>query len=304
MNRALSFVAVVGMAAGIASAQSGVLMVPESSNDRVMLFDAFDGSLITDNFIDLAPQGASTPINAVQVGQEIWVSDQVADSIFRYSLDGSTHLGTITGGMDNIRGFEVVGNTAYVSNSGSNNGAPGAGVVTIDTSSATINGFFVSGDVGDGDPFDVLAYNGGLLINDIDGEDIDVFDTAGNFQSVFHDSDGISGIDFPEQMSVTSSGTILAAGFSSPAGIYEYDSNGSLLNYYDVGTGLRGVHELGNGTIMFTDGAGVHIFDPNTGNITDSISGVSARFIEAIIPAPGGTAVLGLAGLAAFRRRR
>ncbi|MFG0242733.1 MAG: hypothetical protein ACF8R9_08120 [Phycisphaerales bacterium JB054] len=304
MNRALGFVAVVGLAAGIASAQSGVLMVPESSNDRVMLFDAFDGSLITDNFIDLAPQGAGTPINAVQVGQEIWVSDQLADSIFRYSLDGSTHLGTISGGMDNIRGFEVVGNTAYVSNAGTNNGAPGNGVVTIDVPSATINGFFVTGDSGVGSPFDVLTYNGNLLINDIDGEDIDVFSNGGAFQSVFVESDGVSGIDFPEQMAETSSGTILAAGFSSPAGIYEYDSSGSLLNYYDVGTGLRGVHELGNGTIMFTDGSGVHIFDPNTGNISDSISGVSARFIEAMIPAPGGAALLGLAGLAAFRRRR
>ncbi|QKK06939.1 MAG: hypothetical protein HND58_01370 [Planctomycetota bacterium] len=304
MHRALTFVAVVGMAAGIASAQSGVLMVPESSNDRVMLFDAFDGSLITDNFIDLVPQGAGTPINAVQVGQEIWVSDQIADSIFRYSLDGSTHLGTITGGMDNIRGFEVVGNTAYVTNSGTGNGAPGDGIVTIDVSSATINGFFASGDTGAGDPFDVLSYSGNLLINDISGEDIDVFSTGGAFQSVFVESDGVSGIDFPEQMAETSSGTILAAGFSSPAGIYEYDGSGTLLNYYDVGTGIRGVHELGNGNIMFTDGAGVHVLDPNTGAITDSIDGVSARFIEAYIPAPGGAALLGLAGVAAFRRRR
>ena len=304
MHRALTFVAVVGMAAGIASAQSGVLMVPESSNDRVMLFDAFDGSLITDNFIDLVPQGAGTPINAVQAGQEIWVSDQIADSIFRYSLDGSTHLGTITGGMDNIRGFEVVGNTAYVTNSGTGNGAPGDGIVTIDVSSATINGFFASGDTGAGDPFDVLSYSGNLLVNDISGEDIDVFSTGGAFQSVFVESDGVSGIDFPEQMAETSSGTILAAGFSSPAGIYEYDGSGTLLNYYDVGTGIRGVHELGNGNIMFTDGAGVHVLDPNTGAITDSIDGVSARFIEAYIPAPGGAALLGLAGVAAFRRRR
>ena len=309
MNRALTLAAIVGLASSMASAQSRTLencdlMVPDSTNDRVMLFSSFDGSLINDNFIDMVPQGASTPINSVQVGQEIWVSDQVADSIFRYSLDGSTHLGTISGGMDNVRGFEVVGNTAYVSNAGTNNGAPGNGVVTIDVPSATINGFFVTGDTGVGSPFDVLAYNGNLLINDIDGEDIDVFNNGGAFQSVFVESDGVSGIDFPEQMAETSSGTILAAGFSSPAGIYEYDSSGSLLNYYDVGTGLRGVHELGNGTIMFTDGSGVHIFDPNTGNISDSISGVSARFIEAMIPAPGGTALLGLAGLAAFRRRR
>ena len=309
MNRALALAAIVGLASSFASAQSRTLencdlMVPDSTNDRVMLFSSFDGSLITDNFIDMTPQGASTPINAVQVGQEIWVSDQVADSIFRYSLDGSTHLGTITGGMDNIRGFEVVGNTAYVSNSGTSNGAPGDGVVTIDVPSATINGFFATGDTGSGDPFDVLSYFGNLLINDISGEDIDIFSNGGAFQSVFHESDGVSGIDFPEQMTATMLGNVLVGGFSSPAGIYEYDSSGTLLNYYDVGTAVRGVHELGNGNIMFTDGSGVHVLDPNTGVITTSIDGVSARFIECVVPAPSGAALLGLAGIAAIRRRR
>ncbi|MBZ0171291.1 MAG: hypothetical protein K8E66_02830, partial [Phycisphaerales bacterium] len=210
MNRAC-ILAVVGIAA-VASAQTRtdpncILMVPESTNDRVMLFNSMDGSLITDNFIDLAPYGASTPINAIQVGNEIWVSDQLADSIFRFSQDGSTHLGTISGGMDNIRGIEWVGNTVYVTNSGTGNGAPGDGIVTIDAGSATINGFFVTGDSGAGDPFDVLDYFGNLLINDISGEDIDTHGTNGAFMSTFHDSDGVNGIDFPEQMARTANGT-------------------------------------------------------------------------------------------------
>jgi hypothetical protein len=297
------------MASSIASAQSRAdgdcnLMVPDSTGDRVMLFSSADGSLIDADFIDLTPQGAATPINAVQVGQEIWVSDQIADSVFRYSLDGTTHLGTITGGLDNIRGFEVLGNTVYMTNAGTNNGAPGNGVVTIDVPSATINGYFATGDDGAGSPFDVLGYFGNLLINDITGEDIDVFDTGGNFQSVFHESDGVTGIDFPEQMNATSLGNILVGGFSSPAGIYEYDGSGNQLNYYDVGTGVRGVYELTNGNIMFTDGSGVHVLNPITGAITTSIDGVSGRFIECVVPAPSSAALLGLAGLAAFRRRR
>lgn len=309
MMRKILVIAAVGMAAGVAGAQprtEGVcdLMVPDSTGDRVMLFSSYDGSLINPNFIDLVPQGAQTPINAVQVGQEIWVSDQLADSIFRYSLDGSSHLGTITGGLDNIRGFEWVGDTVYVSNSGTNNGAPGDGVVTINSSSGLITGFFATGDDGAGDPFDVLSYFGNLLINDIAGEDIDTFTTDGNFSSVFVESDGVSGIDFPEQMTTTSRGTVLAAGFSTPAGIYEYSSDGGLINYWDVGTAVRGVHELGNGNIMFTDGDGVHVFDPGTGLIIDSVTGVSARFIECVIPAPGTLGLAALAGLAAIRRRR
>ncbi|HZW09990.1 MAG TPA: hypothetical protein VFF69_08810 [Phycisphaerales bacterium] len=309
MRRARVLIALTGIAAGMASAQSrtdGVcdLMIPDSTNDRVMLFSSFDGSLITDNFIDLTPQGAETPINAVQVGQEIWVSDQVADSIFRYSLDGTTHLGTISGGMDNIRGIEWVGDTVYVSNSGTNNGAPGQAVVTIDVNTHAVTGSFLVGDDEAGDPFDVLDYFGNLLINDIDGDDIDTFTTGGAFVSAFHESDGATGIDFPEQMTRTHMGHVLAAGFSSPSGIYEYDHMGMQVNYWDVGDGARGVHELDNGNIIFTDGDGVHVLDPNTGLVTTTYAGVSARFIECVIPAPGALGLLGMAGLAAARRRR
>lgn len=301
MKRACVSAFVVAAAAGLASAQ---IMIPDSTADQVMLFDSFDGSLLNSSFIDLTPVGAGTPINALQVGNEIWVSDQIADSIFRYSLDGTTHLGTISGGMDNIRGIEYVGNTVYVSNSGTANGAPGDAVITIDVPTVTITGSFLVGPGGTGDPFDVLSYNGNLLINDIAGENIELHGTGGAFLSTFHDSDGVSGIDFPEQMALSSVGTIFAAGFSDPDGIYEYDASGNQLNYWAVGSGARGVIELGNGNILFTDGSGVHVLDRNTGAITDSITGVSARFAEALIPAPGAMSVLGLAGLAAIRRRR
>lgn len=59
------------------------LMIPDSSSTtgrRVMLFSPIDGSLVSPNFINLnALTGASTPKHALQVGGEIWVSDQVAD---------------------------------------------------------------------------------------------------------------------------------------------------------------------------------------------------------------------------------
>lgn len=309
MNRAHVLACIVGLAAGGAFGQTRTdgectIMIPESTNDRVMLFSEVDGSLLNPNFIDLTPYGAATPINAIQVGNEIWVSDQVADSIFRFSIDGSAHLGTISGGMDNIRGIEWVGDTVYVSNAGSGNGAPGPGVVTIDVPSYSVSGFFASGDTGAGDPFDVLSYFGNLLVNDIAGDDIDTFTTGGAFFSSFHESDGINGINFPEQMITTQFGTVLAGGFSSPAGIYEYDQAGNQINYWDVGTAVRGVHALENGNILFTDGSGVHVLDPNTLLITDSITGVSARYAECVVPAPATLALVSLSGLVAGRRRR
>lgn len=300
--KAFKSVVAVGFLAAIAQA-GGVLMVPESSNDQVMTFDAFDGSLINMNFIDLTSQtgGARTPINAVPVGNEIWVTDQLNDNISRWSGAGA-FLGHIGGAMDNIRGLHVNGNTAYVANSGSNNGAPGEGVVTIDIGSQSISGSFTVGDDNSGDPFDIIDFGNGLLINDIDGEDLELHDLAGAYLSNFHDSDGLTGIDFPQQMARGLTGSVLASGFSLPAGIYEYDGNGNQINYYDVGTGLRGIYQLGNGNIMFTDGAGVHIYDIGNDSVSDVVTGVSARYIE-LIPEPASLSLLALGALVGLRRR-
>lgn len=296
--------ALLAAAACAASAQEYIMM-PDSTTDAIVLFDPFDGSLVNSSYFSLVPSGiASTPINAVQVGNEIWVSDQLGDGIMRFDLFGA-HQGNILGTMDNIRGFEVVGNTAYVGNAGTLNGAPGEAVVTIDVANLAISGSFRVGDDASGDPFDVLAFGGGLLINDIDSQDLEIHDLAGVWQSTFHNSDGLSGIDFPEQMNFSNSGqSVFVAGFSPPDGIYEYDLAGNQINFYDVGTGARGVWQLGNGNIMYSDGSGAHILDPLTGATTLVHAGSGRFFERLVIPAPSALALLGLGSLAATRRRR
>ena len=297
-------IAAVGLTIS-AAAQGSLLLVPDSTNDNIMAFDPVDGSLIDMAFIS-GGGNLATPVNAIQFGNEILVSDQINDSVFRYSLSDGSFLGTFNNAsLDNIRGMAVVDNQVFVTNSGSNNGAPGDSVVVFDSSGNQVDLFDTVGD-----PFDVLAVetSGGateLYINDIGNEAINIYDTDGNFLRNFHSSDGVTGIDFPQQMFELNSGNILAAGFSSPAGIYEYDLAGNEVNYFDVNTGVRGVYELGNGNIMFTDGNGVYTFDVATGNVTDIVTGVSARFIDlAIIPAPGAFGVLALAGIINTRRRR
>ncbi len=295
--------ALIAAMAGSASAQQYIMM-PDSTSDAVMLFDSFDGSLVNSSFIDLTTSGiASTPINANVVGNEIWVSDQLGDGLMRFDMLGN-HLGNIVGGMDNIRGFEVVGNTVYVSNSGTNNGAPGDSVVTINTGTMSITGSFAVGAAKNGDPFDVLAFQGGLLINDIAGEDIEVHNLAGGWVSNFHNSDGLTGIDFPEQMNLANDGqSVFVAGFSTPAGIYQYDLAGNQMNYYNVGTGARGVIQLGNGNLMFSDGNGAHVFNPSTGGVSTIIS-ASGRYFEVLVPAPSSLALIAAGGVFAGRRRR
>ncbi len=257
------------------------LMAVRIDTEVVMLFDGCDGTPLNPEFIVGGPLGMRRPIEALHVptpsGAEIWVSDQLADAIFRFDQSGG-HLGTITGGMDDIRGMEALGNVVYVSNAGTNNGAPGPAVVMFDTAGNHL-GHFVAGT----NPFDVLAYQGNLLVTDINVEDILMFTSQGVFAGIFHDSNGVNGIDFPGQMSVKpSNGNVLVAGFSPPLGIYEYDPAGTQVNYIATGgTGVRGVYELGNGDLLYSDDAGVHRW--SNGQSTLLIPGVF-RFITPMGP--------------------
>jgi hypothetical protein len=295
-------VLVVALAAGgTASAFGGpgeFLVVPDSTNDILVTFNPFDGSLINSNFATIA---GGTPKHALQVGNEIWVSNQINDNIDRFSLTGS-FISSIGGAMDNIKGMAVVGNEVWVTNAGTNNGAPGDAIVKVDIATGSVSGFSAT----DGALFDVVNYQGQVLGSDFDNENLDFFDSSGSFVSVFHDSDGVSGIDFPQQLFVRDDGGILAAGFSPPSGVFAYDAAGN-----DPGIvagldgGARGVYELGNGNIMWTNGGGVWVTDPNTGQTLNVYDGGGAQYIDFVaIPAPGTVGLLALAGLASRRRRR
>ncbi len=287
----------------MAKAQS-FLMVPDSVSDRIFLFDPVNGSLVNDSFIDGAGL-FSTPVNAVQVDKEIWVSDQIEDALFRYDLQGN-YLGVVndndgdgdTDGLDNIRGIEYANGLIYVSNSGTDNDAPGDGevVVVFDPSGNNL-GFFDTGD-----PFDVRAYNGTLLVSDVNsdadgGEDIDRYTLNGvdsTFIETFVESDGETGIDFPQQISVrASNANVLVGGFSSPGGFYEYDAAGNLVDVLNADDGfanrVRAAYELGNGNIIWSGGDGVIVTNPTTGEDIDiytvNTEGTrpSARYIEQLV---------------------
>jgi len=209
----MKFSAIVVACAATLSSASDIhyVMGVTSTNDAVHLFDSFSGALVQSNFIDLAAVGASTPQHALQVGNQIWVSDQIQDKIFRFDLNGS-YMGEITGGLDNIKGMEVVGNSVWVTNAGTNNGAPGDSIVFIDAASYSITGSVAT----NGSLFDVINYNGQILASNITQENLELYDLSGNFAGTFHDSDGLTGIDFPEQLAARANGNVLAAASRRP----------------------------------------------------------------------------------------
>lgn len=283
-----------------------LLMVTDTTNDRIMLISANTGAVINNNFIDLKghPEGG-TAMAAVVVGDQIWISDQSQDGVYRYSFDGTAFLGMVGGTYSSPAGIEVVGNVAYIADRGNDR------IVMVDALTATPIGTFNVGFDGSGTPYDVLhvthiGSGPALLIGDAsstgDADNIDLFSLSGTFLQTFHNSNGSSGIDSPQQLGLASYGRILCAGSVAPYGIFEYNTDGTQANYWARTLSARGVYELRSGDVIFTDQNGIHKINRATGEITDVATGFAARHIEYYIPEPAALAI-GLLGALLLRRR-
>ncbi|MCL4198027.1 MAG: hypothetical protein KJZ69_11110 [Phycisphaerales bacterium] len=281
MSQSITIMAAAAALAAAGAAQAQYLMMPDSTNNRIVLFDPNDGSLVDSDFFPLA---GGTPLHAMQVGNEIWVSEQVGDRVSRWDFDGNS-LGAVTGGMDNIRGMALIGDRVYVTNSGTSNGAPGNAIVMFDTSGNALGSFTTNGLAPS--PFGILAHQGGMLVSSSSGgDDIHRFDLSGNSLGTFHNSTSIS---FVEQLAHASNGNVLAAGFSTPAGVYELDPDSGAIVGSFAGSGVRGVYALANGDIMWTNSSGAWVYDPNTQQSTQVYAG-GCRYLDVLnITPPGPT---------------
>lgn len=287
------------------------LMVVDSELDRVVLLDDQNGSLLHANWIDIGAAAASagytgglTPIEAISVGNEIWISDQVADRIWRFDTATRTYAGFIggAGDLNNIRGMHRFGDTVYVA-MGEASDNYGAGIVTIDANTGAITGEFNGRNPSETSYWDVNFYGGNLIVSNSSSDGLEIYSIDGSYLGQFVTSDGVTGIDFPQQIARTEDGELLVAGFSSPSGVYMFNEDGVDLGIVAAADfGPRGVFELGNGEILWTNGTfirtdGTVVLDDGSFRFITKICGV-------VVPAPAGAMTLGLAGLLVARRRR
>jgi len=256
-----------------------VIIMPDSTNNRLVILSPEDGSVINSNLFALA---GGTPIHAMQVGNEIWVSEQIGDRISRWSFTG-TFLGAIgPAGMDNIRGMGLINNRIYVTNAGTANGAPGAALVMFGTDGSSM-GFF-STAAGASGPFGVLEHQGAMLVSSSNAnDDIHRFTYDGASLGTFHNT---TSLNFAEQMAYAADGNILVGGFSSNNVVRLNVNTGAVISTFPA-SGARGVFQLRNGNILWTNGSGAHVYNVGTNTSTQVYTG-GGRYLDLLrVRAPG-----------------
>jgi len=332
ITRTLALFALAALAAGttLAHAQQQVLLAVDTRLNRVMTLDATTGAVLNPNFIVdgavTAGYDFQTPRAAIQVNNQIWVTDQSPNinAIHRFDLNGS-FLGSIGGnvaggGLSNVRGIRFIDGVVYAVNAGTDNGAPGASIVRISPEGNILGSFSTlagGGSIG-ASPWDIVAYGGRLLVSDGTSRGLQQFDLDGSYFGAF----GGAINNIPQQMFVRANGNVLvAANGSTPTGsfgLYELGTSGAVAASWTgtPGLGVRGVAELGNGRYLVNESGGgsatrgLGTIDPagvlNNSNFALIQGNINGGWISpAVLPIPEpATALLLAGGIAALLARR
>ncbi|MCK6477273.1 MAG: hypothetical protein L6Q35_10625 [Phycisphaerales bacterium] len=266
------------------------LLVCNHTMRSVAMVNSVIGYVMDDTYIALANYGLSgVPGDAVNVWRQIWVTDTAGGRLHRFSADLSIppiYYGeALLGAVDQLRGMEYVpGNyTVYLGHSGTAGGAPGDGVFMLDVA-GQITGWFPATN-----PMDIMwsPERGELLISNATDDSIDRYTLEGVFLGRLVDSDGISGIDSPRQMSRNHhSGEVIACGADAPAGLYYYDIDGEELAFYPQAGRPAGVIELDNdlkhGLLLFTTENGLFTYWTDNDQLTTVRSNESWGFANTV----------------------
>ncbi|MEO6694152.1 MAG: hypothetical protein ABIY50_09900 [Ignavibacteria bacterium] len=250
------------------------LMITESSNDRVYLFNEANGDLIDTAFIPFTRPQLQTPKHALQhySGSDIIVSDQLSDVVQRFDATGSyTNVYAPVGAtFDNLRGiaFRTGSNNLLVTIGG---GTYNNTIQQCDPSGNYLGTFIPVNTAQMSSPFDILQRQNDILIaNFATTNRIGRFDLNGTFLNSFYTG---SSFGLTQQLHRLPNGLIAASAFGTPSGVAILDSNGTFIKLLTGVTGNRGIYLLGNGNYLTTNGAGAHEIDSSTGALIRTVVG-------------------------------
>lgn len=208
--------------------------------------------------------------HAIQMGSEVWVSDQLSNAIYRYSAEAERprFLGTISS-VNNPRGMCVVNGEVWVASG--NIGGTG-GVARLDATGHFLGAFAAE------DPFAVYSVNPDWVVtSNIQQNRLDRFQSSGSIGVAGGVWSGSSLIDFPMQIgrwNESGQDRIVAVGFSgSFPGLYVYNASSGafvkrlativLLPDITV-TNPRGFAPIATGELLWTASQGIFALNPTT----------------------------------------
>ncbi|KAB2961829.1 MAG: hypothetical protein F9K16_10825 [Thermoanaerobaculia bacterium] len=144
---------------------TGLLLIPDSTNDRIMAFDPATGNIVDADFVPSDPAHLGTGIHAVLNTcnlPAIQISDQINDVVHTYDLDGN-YVGTFApaGGpntsiLDNIRGVWNEQGYGFLVTVGGGTNADAVAMFFPDTGASAGN-FISNGLGGLASPFSVMV---------------------------------------------------------------------------------------------------------------------------------------------------
>ena len=262
---------------------AGVLFIPNSSAQTLMVFDAQTGELIDERFIEFELEETGTPIHAlIGPAGTVLVSDQIRNVVHEYTLAGD-YLGVFapadgedTSIMQNIRGMALRPNGHLLVSVGG--GGNANAIAEFDLDGEFVGNFIANGSGGLNSPFDV--YQRGevdWLVSSINSNQVLSYAlNNGASNGVFAPISS-----FPQQIVQTESGNVLVANFSGTIGVHEFTAGGELVGVYNPPgvSGNRGVYPLPNGNILTSSGGGVFEIDRN-GNLVETHYAGVGRFIQ------------------------
>jgi hypothetical protein len=266
--------------------QDGVLLMPDSSNDRIIALDPETGDIIDLNFIpEILDVGVPVQVILHPDGQRFLLTRQAGTSggvVEEYDLDGNfTGIFAPIGGQDpeimqNIRGLAVHPDTGHILVAVSGVAATqNPNSVLAFAQDGELIGQFIESNAGGLDgPWAIIFRDNDVLVSDSGGDSLRVFDLDGNFVEVF-----TTDPNFPQQIFENDAGNILAAGFSNPAGAWEWDADGNLIDQYTVQGSLRGIFELPSGNILVTNASGVFEIDRDNNLVRTITTDVNGRML-------------------------
>jgi hypothetical protein len=278
--------------AGVRRLPDGVgvdlLLIPDSTADRVMAFDPTTGNLVDANFIPADVTNLSTPKDAFSHSDSasVLVVDQVDNLVQRFDGGSGAYLG----------GFAPAGgvNTGVLSNATGGAYRPGGGnlvvcvqgggnansVAEFDSTGAYVGNFIAIASGGLSGPFDVYFRAADVLVSSINTDQILRYDLTGALLGVFATVN-----NFPQQIAEAANGNVLVANFGgTQEGIVEFTPAGVLVGVYDPAAvgGNRGVYELPSGNLLTTNASGVYEISRAGALVDTKITGVSGQYIERV----------------------